>query len=1477
MERRETVKQVNKDKDSATSLINVRQDNASTSDSNNYVKLASVTSASQQNRMANTNQSFISSNVFDTSPTNENTGQKPLVVNHQILDCNSVASFSYESASSSSSRQSRARHVREYESSYPSLSLYRSSLSPSPFRKTHYLDDSDEEIFREEILEITELDHYPTLMERWGPDTKTKTWHENDLKIEEVVEFQEVEPTVTEDIIYELTYVGEDLKSCRPLSRSRSESRNFRKIRTKRTKRKRQADDGSSSMTDLDYETASTMSSRDTSSSRSLLDYDQSYPSEESKTSRQSLLFTSSNPDSLNAQYDNTSLSIYRPNGSTTGQNENSNVISDKWAKESNVSCKQTSIPVCSVINQWFSSDDDTSDQIAHEAFNEIPGILYRVESPTINSYYDTVSDEDDDDTLCESGSIKPMNNENDELTRNKLNQCPNELTFESMTDQPVNNDASCILRGQSIDKSSTLFDGKLIEKKFESPYNQSGFNIDNNQKQLLSIDIYTIYLNTFPCDKEWNFQGRYIKSTPDQYQSSNASQDIFLQSAELTEISADMTDIDDIISGIGTSDKTSLVMKENKKSIEEESNYEQDLEESQRNTPMLSLTSLAAKQNVANTTASSAMITHAEQKYDEVQEETATSASQKSLPSNSNTTNENRPSFKKKLPNLASEAKINRVTIVSNSLGQILEITKQENDEDNEESQKVPFHKHACSLDTDKQMPSMDIITKKHLNESDDNSQPVRICSSYSVLPFLSITQLNNDCELQKRSKSSDAVFSLFSNDANHIIPFSSMNQKDAFVYSQPTTSLAQFEENAESHQITVRKQLQFNLATTSTEKPKTDDPELLPSGLSSFATPLSSSQVDFDIGFCSQLYIDHNPIKLLQQEKLACMGEDVEQSSKVANFTYNISICFAALVTHFLWVPTNESSLILQITQNRRPSMKAFESSFEIKIESLNEPDVHQDENQQEIACIDKTKGQNEEHIIPMQTEKIIEVNQEIDCEKTSDSNVSIKQEDVTLSSVTTSPSKWLSDQAQHQLESVEEVESVISESSCVVDVVPLKRSTVGIDFEEPMIQIETNDYKKILKENQTAECVETDTRTPETGINISSSSEESLSTSAAIEVEYFSEIDETSDEHSTSSSELVNTGTDKIDYVSLQELQKSIVSDDNSTEQTTTTNENGEATRTTDRYWSDEQNEIFENQLDDIYENANSVFESDQVRTDLSTEIENKASINVNEGPSLFVSARDQFTSAAVSVIQPFASVLTTVNPTVEHQREGVPSNESIGDDCHENDKCEQQVQSVNEKEDDVNSTTRESIFNMDNNELVDLKPSNNQIETSIERDLQCSIPDFHSIPPNQHENTKQDYGQSISISIAGKANDNVLMRGSHCWLHDGKNTIERQSLTLIDKTDHDEPIVYDFTSTMQSLVIRPVDSDEDEEDEEEISRKSPIKKTISIDEQTVPELFYTTCSCATNHSLSFSAQFRINTQAPSDSSDTDEFDA
>jgi hypothetical protein len=135
----------------------------------------------------------------------------------------------------SSNTQSTMYQHREYQPSYPSISRF----SSSPCRRNNYLDDSDEEIIRDEIVEITNFDHYPTLDERWGDDTKTIVRQQGDMKIEEYVEFEETEPTTFEEISYEIIYEGDQIKSTREIYRSRSESRNFRKLKKQRIKRKR--------------------------------------------------------------------------------------------------------------------------------------------------------------------------------------------------------------------------------------------------------------------------------------------------------------------------------------------------------------------------------------------------------------------------------------------------------------------------------------------------------------------------------------------------------------------------------------------------------------------------------------------------------------------------------------------------------------------------------------------------------------------------------------------------------------------------------------------------------------------------------------------------------------------------------------------------------------------------------------------------------------------------------------------------------------------------------------------------------------------------------------------------------------------------------------------------------------------------------------------------------------------------------------
>lgn len=106
--------------------------------------------------------------------------------------------------------------------------------------KTYYLDDSDEEIIDEQILDIVYYDHFPTLVERWGDETKLQIRYEGDLKIEDFVEFEELEPTETDEITYEMVMVNNEVQSYRTISHFRSRTRNFRRLKKRRIKRQRQ-------------------------------------------------------------------------------------------------------------------------------------------------------------------------------------------------------------------------------------------------------------------------------------------------------------------------------------------------------------------------------------------------------------------------------------------------------------------------------------------------------------------------------------------------------------------------------------------------------------------------------------------------------------------------------------------------------------------------------------------------------------------------------------------------------------------------------------------------------------------------------------------------------------------------------------------------------------------------------------------------------------------------------------------------------------------------------------------------------------------------------------------------------------------------------------------------------------------------------------------------------------------------------------
>ena len=301
-EERERAKQANKNTDSVTSFTSEQHscpsvvrftvddsmaNRVSSSSYNrnqsNYPNTSSSTNRSSRSTL--TTHTYASTNTFNTEPIYTST---PLTGDPRTLHSYYVTSSNYHAARPSPAT-SITRQCREYEPSYPSITRYRTPSSSSPFRKTHYLDDSDEEIINEEILEITDMNHYPTLIERWGDDTKTIVRQEGELKFEDFVEFEETEPTIIEEILYELVYSGDKLKTCRQIDRSRSESRNFRKIKKRRTKRKRQYID------DSPYGTSQDESSREPSGTRSPYNHEQyaSNYSHRSITPTQSILSTS--------------------------------------------------------------------------------------------------------------------------------------------------------------------------------------------------------------------------------------------------------------------------------------------------------------------------------------------------------------------------------------------------------------------------------------------------------------------------------------------------------------------------------------------------------------------------------------------------------------------------------------------------------------------------------------------------------------------------------------------------------------------------------------------------------------------------------------------------------------------------------------------------------------------------------------------------------------------------------------------------------------------------------------------------------------------------------------------------------------------------------------------------------------------------------------------------------------------------------
>ncbi|CAF1215180.1 unnamed protein product, partial [Adineta ricciae] len=228
--------------------------------------------------------------------------------------------------------------------------------------------------------------------ERWGDDTKTVVRQEGELKIEDFVEFEETEPTVVEEILYELVYSGDNLKTCRQLHRSRSESRNFRKIKKRRTKRKVHPNDDSSYIT-------SQATSRDTSGTRSPYYNDSQYSPDRSSTPTQSVLSTS-----------------WQSTGFTSTDRSNELPLRSQ-SHEGNYVNK---VPVNEY--QTYPRTTITQNNIQYETFetdnNDKQKIHLVDEMRYISNQIDTLITADDDDGLIENDKYTPIINEKRGITQ---------------------------------------------------------------------------------------------------------------------------------------------------------------------------------------------------------------------------------------------------------------------------------------------------------------------------------------------------------------------------------------------------------------------------------------------------------------------------------------------------------------------------------------------------------------------------------------------------------------------------------------------------------------------------------------------------------------------------------------------------------------------------------------------------------------------------------------------------------------------------------------------------------------------------------------------------------------------------------------------------------------------------------------------------------------------------------------------------
>ncbi|CAF3594032.1 unnamed protein product, partial [Adineta steineri] len=488
-EERERARQANKNTDSVTSFTSEQHscpsvvrlsvddsmaNRVSASYTRNNPNQNTSSSNNRSSRSTLTTHTYASTNTYNTEPTYTTTR---ISGDPRTLHSYYLTSSNYRPPSTSPVNSLTRRHHYEHEPSYPSISRYRTPSSSSPYRKTHYLDDSDEEIINEEILEITDLNHYPTLIERWGDDTKTIVRQEGELKIEDFVEFEETEPTVVEEILYELVYSGDNLKTCRQIHRSRSESRNFRRIKKRRTKRKLHQNDDSSYIT-------SQATSRDTSGTRSPYYQDNQYSPERSITPTQSTLSTSWQSTGFLSP---NKLSLDIPIRDRTDENNYVNNIrvneSQPYLSHSQIQQYPPTTRIRNNNNQYETSKIDSNDKQTTELVDEMRYLSNQIDT-LITA---------DDDSLIETDKYTPIISEKKGITKIKLTPTIDEETPENfITQRNLNeikdtNELFPVQRNENLLTTTQTTDDK--EQSRINIIEQTSLQKEISRKQSSSLD----------------------------------------------------------------------------------------------------------------------------------------------------------------------------------------------------------------------------------------------------------------------------------------------------------------------------------------------------------------------------------------------------------------------------------------------------------------------------------------------------------------------------------------------------------------------------------------------------------------------------------------------------------------------------------------------------------------------------------------------------------------------------------------------------------------------------------------------------------------------------------------------------------------------------------------------------------------------------------------------------------------------------